>query len=126
MKKNFWMWAVLGVVIFAAIVYALNRGPDAPGEYDAFAQCLTAAGVKMYGADWCPHCAEQKKLFGNSWKYVDYVECDARGDNADPEACDAAGVEGFPTWIFSDGTKIAGQTSLRQLSVKTNCALEAA
>ena len=29
----------------------------------------------MYGAYWCPHCQAQKKVFGESFQYVPYVEC---------------------------------------------------
>ena len=88
---------------------------------EKLAKCLTTAGAKMYGAYWCPHCADQKKLFGDSFKYVSYVECDAKGENANPEACKKAGIEGYPTWIFSDGTKVTGTQKLAKLSELSNC-----
>ena len=31
--------------------------------------------LTMYGAYWCSHCQAEKKLFGDSFKYVPYVEC---------------------------------------------------
>ena len=115
---------VLILVVVGLIFFKFSGSTTtSPGKYDDFAKCLTESGTKMYGAYWCPHCAAQKKLFGTSVKYMPYVECDPRGNNADKEACDAAGVKGFPTWVFPDGTKIEGETSLRELSVKTNCAL---
>ena len=55
--------AVLAVVAFVVLT-------SAPGPYDDFAQCLTENDAKMYGAFWCPHCKEQKAMFGSSWKYV--------------------------------------------------------
>ncbi len=88
---------------------------------EKLAKCLTAAGAKMYGAYWCPHCADQKKLFGDSFKYVAYVECDAKGENPNPEACKKAGIEGYPTWIFSDGNKVTGTQDLDNLSQLSNC-----
>lgn len=88
---------------------------------EKLAKCLTEKGAKMYGAFWCPHCADQKKLFGNSFKFVSYVECDAKGENANPDACRKAGIEGYPTWIFSDGTKITGTQKLTKLSELSNC-----
>ena len=88
---------------------------------EKLAKCLTAAGAKMYGAYWCPHCADQKKLFGDSFKFVSYVECDAKGENANPETCKKAGIEGYPTWIFSDGKKVTGTQKLAKLSELSNC-----
>lgn len=124
MKKSTMYWLFGIIVVLAGLVYFTRSGDSAvPGKYDDFAKCLTESGAKMYGAYWCPHCAEQKKMFGSSVKYIPYVECDPRGDNANEAACDAAGVDSFPTWIFADGSKIGGTTSLRQLSIKTGCEL---
>lgn len=92
-----------------------------PGKYDNLAQCITDAGATMYGAYWCPHCADQKKSFGKSFDYVDYVECDPRGNNANPQLCDAKGIEGYPTWIFADGSRASGNIPLRELSLRTGC-----
>lgn len=64
---------------------------------DPFAQCLASKNITMYGAAWCSHCQDQKKLFGESFKYVPYVECP---DNIDK--CLALGVTGYPTWIFHE------------------------
>lgn len=29
---------------------------------------------------------------------IDYIECDAKGQNARPLLCQAAGIKGYPTW----------------------------
>jgi len=79
----------------------------------------------MYGAYWCPHCANQKASFGKSFKNVNYIECDARGDNAQPELCQAASIQGYPTWIFPDSTRQSGEVPLRTLAVKSGCTLPA-
>jgi hypothetical protein len=36
--------------------------------------------------------------------------------------CSAAGINSYPTWIFTDGTRGAVM-SLQELSQKTNCPL---
>lgn len=126
MKKSSWYWIVGVFVIVVAIIYFGGRGEAEVGKYDDFAKCLDDSGTKMYGAYWCPHCSNQKELFGASAKHIPYVECDPRGNNADKAACDAAGVQGFPTWVFPDGTRISGETSLRQLSISSGCELPAA
>jgi len=68
-------------------------------NYDALAKCLTDKGVKMYGAYWCPHCQNQKKAFGDSFQYINYIEC-ADGQNGQTQICKDNGITGYPTWEF--------------------------
>ncbi|MDD5340546.1 MAG: hypothetical protein PHV13_04845 [Candidatus ainarchaeum sp.] len=87
---------------------------------DAFAKCLGQKGVKMYGAEWCGHCESQKDAFGASWQYVNYVECaDPTGTQA--PACRDAGITGYPTWEFANGSRSEGQLSLDELGAITGC-----
>lgn len=72
-------------------------------------------GMVMYGAYWCSHCKQQKETFGDAFQYIDYVECDAKGQNANPDECKAQGIEGYPTWIYS-GTKYSGYKTLAELA----------
>lgn len=90
---------------------------------DAFAQCIADSGAKFYGAFWCPHCADQKKEFGDSKDLLPYVECAAEGKNANVAACAAAGVDSYPTWIFADGTRVEGPQTFEELSEATACPL---
>jgi thiol-disulfide isomerase/thioredoxin len=82
---------------------------------EKLAKFLTEKGMIMYGAYWCPHCQAQKKAFGDAFQYVDYVECDAQGPEANPDECVAQGIEGYPTWIYQ-GTKYSGEKSLSDLA----------
>lgn len=70
---------------------------------------------KMYGAFWCPHCQEQKALFGEAFKQVPYIECDPRGENAQPDLCRAKQITGYPTWEIK-GQRVDGLTSLEKLA----------
>lgn len=82
----------------------------------ALAKHLTAIGAKMYGAFWCPHCYEQKQLFGKeAAKEFLYIECDAQGKNPQPQACVAAGVQSYPTWVVK-GKTYRGTQSLEKLA----------
>jgi hypothetical protein len=114
------MWAGIAVLIIAAYAgwwyYANHR-------YDDFAKCLSAKQAKMYGAYWCPHCAEQKEEFGKSFKYVNYVECAIKGSREMTSACTTAGVQHFPTWQFGAGPLVEGKFPLQELSDKTGCSL---
>lgn len=82
---------------------------------EKLAKFLSEKGAVMYGAYWCPHCQDQKKLFGDAVKYIDYVECDAKGPNANPDECVAQGIDGYPTWIYQ-GKKFSGTQSLADLA----------
>lgn len=88
-----------------------------PASYEAqLADHLTESGAKMYGAYWCPHCATQKREFGGAAGRLPYVECDPQGINAQPELCEAARVEVYPTWVIS-GEYYLGVQPLARLSV---------
>lgn len=65
----------------------------------ALAKHLTTTGFKMYGAYWCPHCFEQKQLFGKkAFSKINYIECAPEGENPQPDVCRAAKIESFPSW----------------------------
>lgn len=88
-----------------------NSGQIPPGESGppitnvsgpaeiALGKHLTATGAKMYTAYTCPHCHEQKELFGKkAVNLINDIECNPRGKNARPDLCQAAGLRGVPTW----------------------------
>lgn len=52
------------------------------------ASCLTTNGATFYGTERCPHCKEQKKLFGDAMTNVNYIDCDKNSP-----ACQSAGVQ---------------------------------
>jgi uncharacterized membrane protein/glutaredoxin len=85
----------------AAFVFAMPAGGGA-GFEAALARHLREKGAVMYGAYWCPHCTEQKALFGDAAKDLPYVECDKGGVNARPDLCEKAGVKSFPTWVMGN------------------------
>jgi uncharacterized membrane protein/glutaredoxin len=84
------------------------------------AKHLTQKGVKMYSAYWCPHCYEQKQLFGKqAWAEITNVECAADAKkNPQPEVCAKAGIKSFPTWSIN-GKLEAGVKKLADLGELT-------
>jgi len=90
---------------------------------DGFAKCLNSKGARMYGAWWCPHCADQKEAFGYAFQYVNYTECSPQGQRTETDQCKQAGIKHFPTWHFADGSNTEGVLPLTQLSQKTGCKL---
>lgn len=87
---------------------------DAPYEAQ-LANHLAEQEAAMYGAFWCPHCTEQKELFGDAIDQVPYVECDPEGENAQPDLCTAKEIKGYPTWEI-DGEFYPGTRSLEELA----------
>jgi uncharacterized membrane protein/glutaredoxin len=91
--------AAVLVPLGAAFIYAMPAGGGS-GFEGALARHLREKGAVMYGAYWCPHCAEQKALFGDAASDVPYVECAKDGINGRPDLCEKAGVKAFPTWVL--------------------------
>jgi hypothetical protein len=120
-----WSWLLLGLALaaFAWGIYYFAYYRNSPRRVDTFAQCLTSKGAKMYGAWWCPHCADEKKLFGNGFQYVNYVECSPPGQRTQNEVCKQAGIKNYPTWQFAEGSRTEGTQPLAALSKKTGCRL---
>ncbi|NJK38431.1 MAG: vitamin K epoxide reductase family protein [Oscillatoriales cyanobacterium RM1_1_9] len=85
----------------------------------ALAEHLSQADAKMYGAYWCGHCKTQKELFGaEAVKKMPYIECDAGGQNPQPQRCEAAKITSYPTWEINGQLYPGVQTleTLAQLS----------
>lgn len=95
--------------------------PENYSQTEKLAKCLSAKGAKMYGAYWCPHCADQKKMFGSAFQFIKYTECDPKGPNADAQACQTAAIESYPTWMIPDGERLNGTTSLKDLAKWSSC-----
>src|SRR3989344_4395086 len=124
--KNTIIFGIALVAIFGAIFGTRAWQESQPGQYDEFAQHLKDSGAVFYGASWCPHCAEQKALFGNSYKLLPYKECSvgATAATGQTQECKDAGITGYPTWRFADGSELSGQQSLQVLAEKTGYVLE--
>lgn len=121
------LYVVAGALalVFVAVALLNARRAAVPSPYDGFAQCLAEKDATMYGAWWCPHCQNQKKLFGSAFQYVPYVECSPGRTKTMSAQCRDAGVEGYPMWKFSDGSTLSGEQTLEELAEKTACELPA-
>ena len=125
MKKTFFI--VLGVIILGLIAFGVYSGSKSPvaSKYTDFAKCIADSGVEFYGAFWCPHCADQEKLFKMSRQQLAdinlYVECSTADSQGQLPICKDKKIEGYPTWIFSDGKKVTGTQKLAKLSELSNC-----
>jgi uncharacterized membrane protein/glutaredoxin len=118
-----WLGKTAGVAIVVVIAihlhYAgfLGKGPQPEDPWvRALAEHLVKTDAKFYGAYWCPHCIDQKDLFGSSAKRLPYVECSPGGPRA-PQAdvCKENNIQSYPTWIV-DGQRLLGTQGLDNLA----------
>ncbi len=124
-KSKAMPWIVYGailVAIFAGMWFAFTANQK-PGKLDGFASCLKDKGATFYGAFWCPHCQNQKAMFGNSARLLPYVECSTPDGQSQFPACTQKGIKNYPTWEFKDGSRETGEVALSKLAEKTGCEL---
>ena len=143
MKSRYFL--ALAALSVAILITAASCGNSAQQEQlNALASCLADKGVKEYGAFWCPHCAEQKKVFGSADEIIKsrdvYVECDprcvpdengrvqaaCRGEESHSDECLEKEINGYPTWIFSDGKRLSGVQQPEILAQASGCEFQSA
>ena len=115
-KRHYFL--IGSLLFFSVIAYLIYDSLNSPGKYDNLAKCLSDNGAVMYGTDRCKYCKEQKGLFGKSFEYVNYINCDIL--KAD---CVAAGVTRYPQWIINE-SRYMGVQSLFSLAHYAECVLE--
>lgn len=91
----------------------------AQGNYDDFAQCLSEKDYVMAGTEWCSFCKQQKGLFGPSFKYVTYKDCDI-----EKQWCAENNISTYPRWVSPTGQQYVGVQSLEKLSELSGCSLQ--
>ncbi len=107
-------WLIIGLVVIAGIIIInntciLGNCVEDTTHHD-FAQYLTSEGIAMAGTDWCHYCKNQKEMFGDSFQYIDYKNCDN-----ERSWCLDHGVQGYPTWVFPDGEIYPGVRTIAEL-----------
>jgi len=117
-------WLLLTAIPAVVVIAALHaqasektaRGPEDP-YLRGLAERVADSGAVFYGASWCPHCQEQKALFGASQERLPYVECSPGGPRGPvASSCIGAGVQTYPTWVFPDGSRLTAVMSLQELA----------
>jgi len=77
---------------------------------------LAASGAKLYTAYWCPHCHEQKELFGRqASEKLTVIECAPDGRNSQTALCEAKKIDGYPAWEIN-GEVDSGVKPLEKLA----------
>lgn len=118
-----WLGVVLALAVVAWAIYYFAYYRNGGNTLDTFAQCLTEREAKMYGAWWCPHCRDEKELFGEAFQHINYVECSSAGQRTQNQVCKDAAIKQYPTWQFADGSRTEGTQPLSKLAEKSGCRL---
>lgn len=123
-------FAVAGVLIYAVYNFGISDRSDTDASPDmteeervsTLAECLTASGARLYGAEWCSHCQAQKAAFGEAADLLNFVECaDDSAEGGQAEACRDANITSYPTWVFGNGQRITGERSFWELARQSGC-----
>lgn len=117
------LWVVGVVLLVGFIIGVRYMAANQPSPLDGFAQCLKDSKTTFYGAFWCPHCQDQKKLFGRAQKLLPYVECSTPDTKGQTQVCIDKKITGYPVWEYADGTRESGNRTLEELAEKTGCKL---
>ena len=123
MKKQTFIWTGIVILLVIGFLVYAKQADSGPGKYDQLAQCIANSGAKFYGAFWCPHCQNQKAMFGKSAKLLPYVECSLPSGSGQTQICIDKKVESYPTWEFKDGSRLTGEIPLLTLASSTGCVL---
>jgi hypothetical protein len=82
----------------------------------ALSEHLAKTGAKFYGAAWCGHCTNQKRLFGQAAQTtLPYIECDRKSAKSQADLCTQKRVRLFPSWEI-DGKMYEGSRELADLA----------
>jgi uncharacterized membrane protein len=109
----------LALIVLLHVHYAGYLGKTAAAEdpwIRGLATHLVKIDAKFYGASWCPHCTQQKEMFGSSASRLPYIECSPGGPRAPvAQTCRDARIESYPTWIIN-GQRYGGTQTLQGLA----------
>ena len=110
LRSHFFLLLLAAVALVLLLIW-----PQAAVSRKSLGECLAEKGAVMYGADSCENCANQKKLFGEDFSNVNYVNCEFNY-----EECQKKGISVYPLWALNDMV-LAGTQTLPVLSKFAGC-----
>jgi len=110
MKNSTWVTIliIVGIIIVSFVI--LNRSSEEVPE--ELAKCIGENAI-LYTQLGCHACENQEKLFGDSYQYLNVVDCFYERDKCDE-------ITATPTWII-DGQSYIGVQSIETLKELTEC-----
>lgn len=114
---------LIGAALMIGSVFVYRTYQTPLTALDTFAQCLTKQNTVLYGAEFSEFSREQVDLFGNSFRFLNYVECRIPGTEEQTPTCISKKIPGYPTWFFGNGEKIGGVQTLERIAEISGCEL---
>ena len=109
------MKAITFLIIFGVLILAVFLINNKKGETsEEIAKCI-ASKSKLYIQLGCHACITQENLFGESYQYLNKIDC-----YYDTQTCINENITATPTWIIN-GKKYIGVQSIEELQQITNC-----
>jgi hypothetical protein len=101
------------MIIITIIVFVIvAKNTPQKTTSDEVAQCIGQNSI-VYIQNGCHACLNQENLFGDSYKYLNVIDCFYT-----PEKC--SGITATPTWVIN-GEKYIGVQSIDKLKGLTGC-----
>jgi len=110
MKRNLLITLIIILLVIIIAIIIMNNRVSNTDEQTA--KCIGQNSI-LYTQLGCHACENQKKIFGENYKYLRVIDC-----FYEREKCD--GITGTPTWEIS-GQKIIGVQSIDKLKELTGC-----
>ena len=111
MKRGLWTGIIiLIIIVFSIYILSKNGG----NENEQLAKCIASKST-LYIQTGCFACQKQEGIFGETYKYLNTVDCSVEGD-----VCLTNEIMATPTWLIN-GEKYVGYIGLDNLKELTGC-----
>lgn len=110
--KKRWLSLIVVIAVIILAVFLIKRNSN--GVPKETALCIANNSV-VYTQLGCYACESQEKLFGNSYQYLNEIDCFYKRDK-----CVEAEITATPTWIIN-GEKYLGVQTIEKLKNITGC-----
>lgn len=113
-KSSVTILILIGVMALAYFLIAKPFSPIDVKTSEEIAKCIGKNSV-VYVQLGCPHCENQKKMFGDNYKYINSIDCFYKR-----EECSQAEISATPTWVIKN-KKYPGVQEIEKLRELTGC-----
>ena len=105
---------IIAILIAAILVIIFTNKGSSVSATDQLAKCIASKSV-VYIQTGCSACKAQEDLFGDSYQYINDIDC-----VTDRSSCEEAGITATPTWVINN-QKYVGVQYLDRLKELTGC-----
>ena len=113
LKSNLITITIIIAVIVLSVIILTNPGNKSEVP-ESTAKCI-GENSALFVQLGCPHCEDQKEIFGNNVQYINVTDC-----FYNKETCIYENITAIPTWKINDKYYI-GVQSIEKLKELTGC-----